>query len=77
MSVDQWADKSVTTAAFFNYENKALFEVLPYPTYQIDDIDLRTNLIYEHLKLQYFWRNKHLLTILTNTQMQDELKNSF
>lgn len=35
-------------------KNKTLFEVLPYPTYQTDDIDLRTNLVYEHLKHQYF-----------------------
>jgi len=54
LRVDQWADKSVTAAAVFNYVNKTLFEVLPYPTYQTDDIDLRTNLIYEHLKHQYF-----------------------
>jgi type I restriction enzyme R subunit len=54
LRVDQWADKSVTAAAVFNYVNKTLFEVLPYPTYQTDDIDLRTNLVYEHLKHQYF-----------------------
>jgi type I restriction enzyme R subunit len=54
LRVDQWADKSVTAAAVFNYINKTLFEVLPYPTYQTDDIDLRTNLVYEHLKHQYF-----------------------
>jgi type I restriction enzyme R subunit len=54
LRVDKWADKSVTAAAVFNYVNKTLFEVLPYPTYQTDDIDLRTNLVYEHLKHQYF-----------------------
>jgi len=54
LRVDQWADKSVTAAAVFNYVNKTLFEVLPYPTYQTDDIDLKTNLVYEHLKHQYF-----------------------
>ena len=25
-----------------------LFETLPYPTYQTDEIDIRTNLAYEH-----------------------------
>jgi len=54
LRVEQWADKSVTAAAVFNYVNKTLFEALPYPTYQTDDIDLKTNLIYEHLRQQYF-----------------------
>lgn len=54
LKVEQWSDKSITAAAVFNTVNKMLFETLPYPTYQIDDIDLRTNLVYEHLKLQYF-----------------------
>ena len=54
LKVEQWADKSVTAAAVFNYVNKTLFEVLPYPTYQTDDIDLKTNLVYDHLKHQYF-----------------------
>jgi type I restriction enzyme R subunit len=54
LKIEQWSDKSVTAAAVFNYVNKTLFEVLPYPTYQIDDIDLRTNLVYEHLKHQYY-----------------------
>ncbi len=54
LRVDQWADKSVTAAAVFNKVSKTLFETLPYPTYQTDDIDLRTNLVYEHLKHQYF-----------------------
>lgn len=54
LKVEQWADKSVTAAAVYNYVNKKLFEVLPFPTYQTNDIDLRTNLVYEHLKHQYF-----------------------
>lgn len=54
LRVDQWAEKNVTAAAVYNYVNKTLFEVLPYPAYQTDDIDLRTNLVYEHLKNQYF-----------------------
>ncbi len=54
LRVEQWAEKSVTAAAVFNYVNKTLFDVLPYPTYQTDDVDLKTNLVYEHLKHQYF-----------------------
>jgi type I restriction enzyme R subunit len=54
LKVEQWADKSVTAAAVFNTVSKTLFETLPYPTYQTDDIDLKTNLVYQHLKHQYF-----------------------
>ncbi len=54
LRVDRWSDKSVTAAAVFNYVSKTLFEVLPYPSYTSDDIDVRTNLVYEHLKHQYF-----------------------
>jgi type I restriction enzyme R subunit len=54
LKVEQWADKSVTAAAVFNTVSKTLFETLPYPTYQTEDIDLKTNLVYEHLKHQYF-----------------------
>jgi type I restriction enzyme R subunit len=31
-----------------------LFETLPYPTYNNEDIELKTNQIYEHLKSQYW-----------------------
>ncbi len=54
LKVEQWADKSVTAAAVFNTVSKTLFETLPHPTYKIDDIDLKTNLVYEHLKHQYY-----------------------
>jgi hypothetical protein len=37
-----------------------LFETLPYPTYQTDDIDLKANLVYEHLKHQYFGGEKSI-----------------
>ena len=53
LKVEHWSDKSVTAAAVYNSVNKTLFESLPYPTYQTDDIDLKTNLV-EHLKQQYF-----------------------
>jgi len=33
---------------------KIAIELLPYPTYQTDDVDLKTNLVYEHIKHQYF-----------------------
>ena len=40
--------------AVFNYVSNTLYEVLPYPTYETDDIDIKTNLVYEHLKKQYY-----------------------
>ena len=54
LKVEQWSAKSVTAAAVYNTVSKTLFETLPYPTYQTDDVDLKTNLVYEHLKQQYF-----------------------
>ncbi|AEI49871.1 type I restriction endonuclease subunit R [Runella slithyformis] len=54
LKVEQWADKSVTAAAVFNIVSKTLFEALPYPTYENDDIDLKTNLVYTHIKHQYY-----------------------
>lgn len=54
LKVEQWADKSVTAAAVFNTVSKTLFESMPYPTYQTDDIDLKTNLVYAHLRQQYY-----------------------
>ena len=54
LKVDLWAEKSVTAAAVYNHVNKTLFEILPYPTYQTDDIDQKTHMVYDHLKQQYF-----------------------
>ncbi|MGZ8152901.1 MAG: type I restriction endonuclease subunit R, partial [Methylovulum sp.] len=54
LQVEQWSDKTVTAAAVFNYVNKTLFEVLPYPDYEAGDIELKTNMVYEHLKHQYY-----------------------
>ena len=54
LKVDQWAHKTATAAAVFNTVNKTLFESLPYPTYETDEVDLKTNLVFEHLKHQYY-----------------------
>jgi len=54
LKVEQWAEKSVTAASVFNTVNKKLFETLPYPTYQTDEIDLKTNLVFAHLKSTYY-----------------------
>ena len=54
LKVEQVWEKAETTAAVYRYVNDVLFEKLPYPAYQTDEIDLKTNLIYEHLKHQYY-----------------------
>ena len=54
LRVEQWADKSVTAAAVFNAVSRTLYDALPFPLYQNDDIDLKTNLVFEHLKHQYY-----------------------
>lgn len=54
LQVVQWSEKSVTAAAVYNSVSKTLFETLPYPTYQTDEIDLKTNLVFEHLKHRYY-----------------------
>ena len=54
LRVDQVFEKAETTAAVYNYINNLLFETLPYPIYQTDDIDLKTQLVYAHLKHQYY-----------------------
>ena len=54
LKVDLWAEKTETSAAVFKFVNDSLFQVLPYPTYAETDIDLKTNLVYQHLKSQYY-----------------------
>jgi type I restriction enzyme R subunit len=54
LKVEMWSEKSATSASVFKYVNTSLFNNLPYPTYQNDDIDIRTAMIYEHLKTKYY-----------------------
>ena len=54
LQVEQVFEKAETTAAVYTYVNNLLFETLPYPVYQTDDIDLKTQLVYAHLKHQYY-----------------------
>jgi len=54
LKVDQVWEKSETAAAVFTTVNKMLFAQLPYPSYQTEDIDLKTNLVYNHLRHQYY-----------------------
>ncbi|MBA9078256.1 type I restriction endonuclease subunit R [Rufibacter quisquiliarum] len=54
LKVEYWADKASTAAAVFNAVNKTLFRELPYPTYQQEEVEVRTQLLYSHLRQQYF-----------------------
>ena len=54
LKIEQWKDKAATTASVFNVVSRTLFLLLPLPSYQTEDIDLKTNLLYEHLEHQYF-----------------------
>ncbi|MBL0264417.1 MAG: type I restriction endonuclease subunit R [Leptospiraceae bacterium] len=54
LKVEHWSDKSVTSAAVFNTVNKTLFESLPFPIYESDDITQKTLLVFDHLKNKYF-----------------------
>ena len=60
LRVDKWSEKLATAAAVFNTVSSTLFKYLPYPVYQTDDVDLRTNLVYEHLKNQYYGGGRSL-----------------
>jgi type I restriction enzyme R subunit len=54
LRVEQWYDKNMTASAVFNEVSNTLFESLPYPTYNNEDIDLKTIQIYDHLRTQYW-----------------------
>lgn len=54
LKVEDWPLKSKTAAAVYNTVSKSLFNDLPYPTYQLEDVDLKANLVYAHLKQQYY-----------------------
>lgn len=53
LKVEQWSEKTTTTAAVFNFVKNTLFEKLP-EAYVNDEIDLKTNLVFQHLKQQYY-----------------------
>ena len=54
LRVDQWYEKYETTASVYKLVNDKLFLSLPYPTYQTDEVDLKTNMVFEHLKHKYY-----------------------
>lgn len=53
LHVEKWNEKTQISAAVHQYINDYLFEYLPYPTYENHEIDLRTNLVYNHIRSKY------------------------
>lgn len=58
LKIDQCFEKTETSAAIFNVVSNTLYEELPYPTYQNEDINEKTTLLYDHLRNQYFGGGK-------------------
>lgn len=54
LRIDNWSEKTETSATVVTYVRDTLFEKLPYPTYEQHDIDHKSNRIYEHLRSQYY-----------------------
>jgi len=54
LQIEHWTENSATVAKVFNIVHNKLYAFLPDPQYQVEDIDLKTNLVYDHLKKQYF-----------------------
>ncbi len=54
LKIDRVWEKSVTAAAVFSTVNQVLYDKLPYPAYQETDIQMKTNLVIDHLKNQYY-----------------------
>lgn len=53
LRVEHWMDKPQTQSAVRKTINDYLFENLPYPTYNDPDINQKTELVFEHLKMVY------------------------
>lgn len=54
LRVELWSEKAETTAAVFTHVSNTLFNELPEPTYKNEDIELKTSVVFEHLRQQYF-----------------------
>ena len=54
LKVDLWSEKNTTSAEVFRVVSNTLFETLPHPTYGNDDIEVKTNMVFEHLRNQYY-----------------------
>lgn len=54
LKVERWSEKTETSAAVSKYIKDNLYLLLPYPTYAETDIDLKSNMVYQHLRSQYY-----------------------
>ena len=54
LRVEQWSEKTTTSAAVYKQVSDTLFKDLPYPTYQDNDIKQKTDLVFDHLEQQYY-----------------------
>lgn len=59
LQIDLWAEKSGTAASVFNLVNNTLFNQMPY-SYQTEELDYKTQLVYDHLKSQYYGGGRSL-----------------
>ena len=53
LKVNHWMDKPQTSAAVKTAINNYLFKELPYPTYEEDDIENKSFLIFDYLRMSY------------------------
>ena len=60
LRVEQWSDKTETAAAVYNEVFNKFHQELPHPTYEGFEINRKTELVYEHLKKQYFGGSKSI-----------------
>lgn len=54
LKVEYWSQKATTSASVTKFIQEKLFQFLPSPAFQDNDIEIKTNEIFEHLKNQYF-----------------------
>lgn len=63
LKVEHWSDKSVTAAAVYQIINNLLFQKLPYPTYIINEVELKTQIIFQHIRYSYFGGGRSIYSI--------------
>lgn len=54
LQIEFWQEKSATNAAVNKFISDTLYVNLPFSVYKNDDIDLKTVVIFDHLKARYF-----------------------
>ncbi|MBK8111373.1 MAG: DUF3387 domain-containing protein [Saprospiraceae bacterium] len=54
LQIEFWQDKTATNAAVNKYISDILYMKLPFSVYKNDDIDLKTGVLFDHIKARYF-----------------------